>query len=236
MGEWEGDSRVGRHSRVSPRQMDGDSKVKLEAKGTLFTEDLNQRNGTLCVDTQRLTFQPSAQTKTNDQKQIHLKYEAIAMHAVCRDTSAFPHECIYLQLDPQHTNHFQNNFQTQEMQDSEAWVELRFVPAPEDPSSLDDIYSALCECAALNPDNEDDAIKLCDDGDDCYYTSEEGLAEATSEQLSMLDRYENLLTNSGQVRTRHHSATLEHPEVCDDSKISSPSQQANGVFDDAEEE
>ena len=81
--------------------------------------------------------------------------------------------------------------------------ELFLVPcegadAPPPTQALDTIYEALCACAALNPDL--DAEDDDDDDDDeggVFFDHEQVLAGATSEQLSMLDRYDALLAAGG---------------------------------------
>ena len=53
--------------------------------------------GTLMITSSRVVWMPS-----NGQQRVQgfsLFYQAIAMHAVSRDTSDFPHPCLYVQLD-----------------------------------------------------------------------------------------------------------------------------------------
>ena len=56
-----------------------------------------EASGTLMITTSRVVWMPS-----NGQQRVQgfsLFYQAIAMHAVSRDTSDFPHPCLYVQLD-----------------------------------------------------------------------------------------------------------------------------------------
>ena len=77
-----------------------------------------------------------------------VEFRQIILHAICRDVNAFPHPCIYCQLD------VNNVF-------GEAGSEARFVPA--DSSSLQDLFRTFSEGAALNPD-EGDGDSNADDG------------------------------------------------------------------------
>lgn len=72
-------------------------------------------------------------------KSLSIGFRSIIIHAIAKDTSTFPHPCIYCQL---------------EGDDEDAIRELRFVPTPD--ISLDGIYAVMNACAALNPDPEDD--------------------------------------------------------------------------------
>ena len=80
-----------------------------------------------------------------------------------------------------------------------AWRELRLVPELNDAAAasaaLDAIYQALCECAALHPDAEADGEEEVEDGGEEYggYIDPADLADATGEQLSMLERYDMLI-------------------------------------------
>ena len=80
--------------------------------------------------------------------------------------------------------------------------ELFLVPcegadAPPPTQALDTIYEALCACAALNPDLDAEDDDDDDDEGSVFFDHEQVLAGATSEQLSMLDRYDALLAAGG---------------------------------------
>ena len=75
-----------------------------------------------------------------------LEYPKILLHAVTTDKEAFPHPSIYLQLD------------LPDEEDAE-FCEVRFVPAS-GTARLEKIYTALCDGALLNPDeNRDDGAR-----------------------------------------------------------------------------
>lgn len=103
-------------------------------------------------------------------KSLTVGFRSIVIHAIAKDTSNFPHPCIYCQLDGDN---------------EDAIRELRFVPTPD--ISLDGIYAVMNACAALNPDSDDDED---DDGDDgnFFWTGSEGSANpSAAAQLAHLE-------------------------------------------------
>jgi len=217
--------------------------TRVQKRVHLYVGHRCDGTGMLLVTTRRVVWDPDCQAR--GLSGFSLFYPAIAMHAVCRDTSDFSQPCIYLQLDPeQNLGELAGVFEQEDasskrarpesddpsteaanaapMADDEedsdggeeedddvdqTWQELRLVPATEGgegnvganstgtdaasvPDELDTIYAALCECAALNPDPDDG-----DDEGEAYFNSEEVLSSATAEQLSMLDRYDQLLAD-----------------------------------------
>eukprot|EP00793_Prasinoderma_coloniale_P002262 PRCOL_00002770-RA len=94
--------------------------------------------GTLYVTTRRVVWLPTAGAAGPTGVQVD--FPTITMHAVSRaDPEAQP--CIYMQLA---------GGECDEGSDDEPMTELRLAPA--DAEQLDAIFSALCDCAALNPD------------------------------------------------------------------------------------
>lgn len=112
-----------------------------------------------------------------------LDYPSISLHAISRDLTCFPCECVYLMLDAEFQgNQFSGNgvaahvAETDEEEadeDEQIITELRFVP--QDKSTLDSIFQALSECQALHPDEED------------YFSDEDGDQCPASEQSSALE-------------------------------------------------
>jgi len=94
-----------------------------------------------------------------------LEYEHIALHAVSRDTSGFPHsEHLYLMIDkklvdsdgmptPTSTPESSDVDDEDEADDGEDMTEIRFVPENKD--CLQDLFKAMSECQALHPDPAD---------------------------------------------------------------------------------
>jgi hypothetical protein len=218
-------------------------------------------SGTLVVTTHRVVWFPAEQ-QPGGLCHFSLYFPAIAMHAICRDTSDFRAPCIYLQLDPEQNlggltfmgesaprmtgdgaaaNGGPNGHECKRQRggaddagaegasgsaaapdgmdddegedgeeddddededEDETWQEIRFVPevaeggAEAADAALGTIFSALCECAALNPDedasdDEGEEEEMFDMGN-----PEEALASATESQLSMLERYDAMLDSA----------------------------------------
>lgn len=102
-----------------------------------------------------------------------LEYPHIALHAVSRDLTAHPHECLYLMIDT-------NIEEPEPCEDDDSeesdpgLTEIRFVP--DDKGMLDAMFSAMSACQALNPDpqesfseDEDEAFEDAEDDDGEYY-------------------------------------------------------------------
>ena len=173
---------------------------------------------------------------SNGQQRVQgfsLFFQAIAMHAVSRDTSDFPHPCLYVQLDPEQNisevsdalrqgsgpaskrqrhdgGSAADDLEEDEEEEDIDYQEMRLVPVDGVDAALDAMFKAMSEGAAANPDPGDDDDD--DDDEGGFYTNEdELLAGVSSQQLSMLERYEGMLN-------------------------AQPAADADGRFDDAEEE
>ena len=79
---------------------------------------------------------------------MQFEYREIMLHAICRDETAYPHPCIYCQMERAGES-----------------TEVRYVPIPiESPDnsnisaavSLEDIFGVMSECASLHPDLDDE--------------------------------------------------------------------------------
>eukprot|EP00850_Spirogloea_muscicola_P015303 SM000116S24224 [mRNA] locus=s116:131429:133672:- [translate_table: standard] len=91
-------------------------------------------------------------------------FVSLTMHAISRDTDAYPHPCIYMQIQGREDDDGDHGgingddeaegdpmaAEALPVEDLSAVKEMRLVP--NDPSTLDRIFQVLCECAALNPD------------------------------------------------------------------------------------
>ncbi|CAN7996520.1 unnamed protein product [Ixodes hexagonus] len=101
-----------------------------------------------------------------------LEYPSVALHAVSRDLSSFPQECLYLMidgnLDEAEPTTNENGGDTNE-DDEPAASEIRFVP--ENKSSLDAMYKAMSECQALHPDPTDSISEEEEEG--CFDDADE---------------------------------------------------------------
>ncbi|CAJ0603489.1 unnamed protein product [Cylicocyclus nassatus] len=133
--------------------------------------------GTLCVSESQVTW-----ICRSTGLGFSLTYPSIILHAISTDLSTFPQECIYVLVDankserrgrhaiPLYTSaearyvqdlqlaeeELHQNGDTSDDDDDEEGKNLviRFVPA--DLSVLQQIYSEMCACQELNPDEGDD--------------------------------------------------------------------------------
>lgn len=88
---------------------------------------------------------------SDDGNGFTLEYPHISLHAISRDTSAFPHECIFMMLDTDFSGEAESNFSDDG--ESDVTTELRLVP--DDRGMLDAMFHALNICQTLHPDPED---------------------------------------------------------------------------------
>jgi len=73
--------------------------TRVQKRVHLYVGHRCDGTGMLLVTTRRVVWDPDCQAR--GLSGFSLFYPAIAMHAVCRDTSDFSQPCIYLQLDPE---------------------------------------------------------------------------------------------------------------------------------------
>lgn len=127
----------------------------------------------------------SSSTDASLRTSLALSYPQIVMHAISRE----PKPCIYLQLDDDKEGGFigaadgaqalaAEADNEKEEEEEEVNPEIRIIPS--DPLSVEEMFKALCECAALNPDPHEE-----DEGD--FYFDEcevmNGLDEETKAAL-----------------------------------------------------
>uniref|UniRef100_A0A0N5AR31 Methylosome subunit pICln n=1 Tax=Syphacia muris TaxID=451379 RepID=A0A0N5AR31_9BILA len=174
------------------------SNVVVPGEGVrLSISDVKAYAGDVCGGEGQLTVTESVVVwVSNETKQgFCLTYPSIILHAVSRDLTAFPEECIYILVDAAKTDlHLapaSNEAHTSgagmsegsssdngEDTDSDtSQIDLRFVPR--DRNLLPEIYNQLSECQALNPDEEeeffeeDGNVYESGDGDNIYSQGEE---------------------------------------------------------------
>lgn len=78
-----------------------------------------------------------------------LEYPQISLHAISRDLTNYPHECLFLMLDIPENEYDQDNDNSEEQKINE----LRFIP--EDKGMLDAMFQAMSACQTLHPDPND---------------------------------------------------------------------------------
>uniref|UniRef100_A0A8C6S4D6 Methylosome subunit pICln n=1 Tax=Neogobius melanostomus TaxID=47308 RepID=A0A8C6S4D6_9GOBI len=164
-----------------------------------------------------------------------LEYPSIGLHAISRDVSAYPQEHLYVMVNGKLSEENESEMPADDEEDSgseeeRAITEIRFVPS--DKSTLEPMFSAMCDCQALHPDPEDQDSDSDFEGDEydveeaapeqgqgdvpSFYTCEEGLSALTAEGQATLERLEGMLAQSvseqyhmAGVRTEESTAQLE---------------------------
>jgi len=144
---------------------------------------------------------------SNEGQGLTLTYPSISLHAVSRDTSSFPHECLYLMVDSEDDAN-EGSGAGGDASDSEEEAggpfEVRFVP--QDKGTLDLLYKSMCDCQMLHPDPED---AQSDEGD--YYGDEEDIENLTPEGQAQLERLENIfLQDNNMERDQEPQIGAQH--------------------------
>jgi len=151
-----------------------DEDVKhLEADVRAVIRDQDLGKGTLFVAKSRLSW------LADDGQGFALDYRSISLHAISRDLTHFPSECLYLMVE----NEAESDAAVDTNSGSESGDdegngskigEVRFVPGNR--SHLDPMFKAMSECQLLHPDPNDSISEEDDeddDEDDLYEDAEE---------------------------------------------------------------
>ncbi|WKY06249.1 hypothetical protein Q1695_006445 [Nippostrongylus brasiliensis] len=174
-----------------------------------------------------------------------LTYPSIILHAISTDLSTFPHECIYVLVDaskseprrrqdiPLYTAAEARNVQDLKLADEELANEgsesgdddddegaknvvIRFVPA--DLSVLQQIYTEMCNCQELNPDENDDYTDEDGGGDmiidESAYESMQGDEWYTAENIGDGENIE--LSEEGRANLRRMLNHVQNGENNDE--------------------
>ena len=180
-------------------------------------DDATENPGTLHVTTRRLVWFPDDATEGG----YDVPLRAVAMHAVSSDVSEGFRPCIYAQIEggapegslsrrftPAETardaavGEEDGAAEEDETTELEETTELRLAPA--DPAALGALFKALCDCAALNPDPEDEMHETDDAEDDELYYDESEMATGAgaAARLDALRRFDDQLVVSADLE-RH---------------------------------
>ncbi|KAI8906855.1 regulator of volume decrease after cellular swelling-domain-containing protein, partial [Gorgonomyces haynaldii] len=131
--------------------------------------------GTLLVGTEELVW-------TDGTASLSFDYRSIIVHAIARlgDThSSAP--MIYCQMQDMHFEDENGNIVSEE-EGIELPNEMRLIP--EDPSMLDEIYQAMCECASLHSDFMDEP-EMGEDAERMEALFESAMEEHGSKKLKL---------------------------------------------------
>ena len=161
------------HSHPLPTSCipDGETDALALPASIHIGDDVAGLPGVLHVTTRRLVWLGTGDAASRG---YAVPFRSLTMHAVSRDATdgGFSKPCIYAQIEgpPPHdatetsgeapTTACDEDEREEEQDTFDEMTEARF--APDDSARLDELFRALCDCAALNPD--DDA----DDDDDVY--------------------------------------------------------------------
>ncbi|KAJ1643576.1 hypothetical protein LPJ64_004657 [Coemansia asiatica] len=181
--------------------------------------------GTLYIDTHQLVFFSSQSNKG-----FAIDYPSIVIHAISREPAEETKDShhIYCQLDCQFPG-TQQNSDTEQDGTEDLFAELRFYP--DDKDILDDVFAAMSECAALNPD---DLVEVYSDDEDLDGHSDREVNRLDDPSIQSIGEFDpsNFITSVDQLEqlTPEGKAVLKHLE----SVIVLPEGQENGRFSDAE--
>lgn len=123
----------------------------------LFANKTLVGNGTLYISTNCISWIADAE------KGLSIPFLNIILHAVCRDTNMFPHECLYLHTDaelpfPNDSDDSDDDGDSTEdggaPSSTSKITELYLVP--QDKTCLSVLYETMAACQALNPDPLED--------------------------------------------------------------------------------
>ncbi|XP_045200550.1 methylosome subunit pICln-like [Mercenaria mercenaria] len=162
-----------------------------------------------------------------------LEYPKICLHAISRDLSSFPHECLYLQVEGKLIEDDRGSNSSSEGDDDDDMptTEVRFVP--DDKLALEAMFAALSQCQILHPDPEDpDFDEQFDEREEGFYEGEEGAEELTEQGQVTLQRLENML-RAGQGDGANVEETNGHRE---EEEMEKENPNNAGQFDDADME
>jgi len=128
----------------------------------------NLGSGTLVIGKDAVRWIDESKSENNG---FLLHYPQISLHAISRDSTNFPHACLYMMV--QRTEYGDEEMEEGDSDDEREsnLKEVRFVPGDE--QLLENMYKAMCQCQLLHPDPEDSLS----DGD-LEYTGEEGGGDA----------------------------------------------------------
>mmetsp|Transcript_14234 Transcript_14234/g.24342 ORF Transcript_14234/g.24342 Transcript_14234/m.24342 type:complete len:249 (-) Transcript_14234:71-817(-) len=150
----------------------------------------NHGRGTLYVTTRRVAWLSDSDASVGHQ----IDWRSLTLHAISRDLNAFPFPCLYCQVtdpnapEPEGPSYLESHGADEDASSDDAGsgteaeaeaeadsspsstTDLRYVPT--DPSQLERIFRAFCDCAAINPDSEEEG-----EGD-FFYNADEVAAGA----------------------------------------------------------
>lgn len=191
-----------------------------------FVDGNDVGNGTLYIAESQVTW------VTAQGSGFSLEYPKICLHAISRDLTSFPQECLFVQVDGKLLGQDadgESDSSSEGDDDDMPTTEVRFVP--EDKRSLESIYKAMSDCQILHPDPEDaDSDEFGNQGE--FYEGVDRIEQLTEQGQMYLQRFERMLqagqgdAPSSEVANGNDEGDYE--DANDDL--------AGGQFDDADME
>ncbi|KAK3095249.1 hypothetical protein FSP39_012179 [Pinctada imbricata] len=160
----------------------------VQESTSAFIDGADHGSGTLYITESLVSW------RTNEGQGFCLLYPKISLHAVSRDLNVFPQECLFLMVDGKLDSEVRRGSESSEEESGydEPTTEVRFIPT--DKGALDAMFSAMSDCQALHPD-EQDTDSDAEDFEANYYEGEEGVEELSEQGQRTLQHLENLLIN-----------------------------------------
>jgi len=141
----------------------------------LFVNSTPYGAGTLVLASSRISWRSDAAGS-----QFSIEYKGVSIHAVSRDITKFPHQCLYLMVDgkvdddvarcvPEAEEASPMDAESDEDDegdddDDDPVTEIRFVPS--DMNQLDQMFAVMSDCQALHPDSDEDNLSDDFEGED----------------------------------------------------------------------
>lgn len=191
--------------------------VYREENVSLYFGDVDQGKGTLNINENILEWK-------NNNKHLKFQYTSISLHAISRETSKFPHECIYCLIETES----EEAIISEEDNDQVDVSEVRFVPDKKE--SIQAMYDAITTCQELHPDpneefsddeeqlaNEEEGDHLYEELDpnvqfnlDGFYTSNTNIddIQMSEEGLEILQRLQQnmIISSNGETSINNGNA------------------------------
>lgn len=193
--------------------------VHREEKVSVYFGEADQGKGILEINENVLIWK-------NESKSLKFYYPSISLHAISRETSKFPHECIYCLVDSEPDS---SEMETEERDPETPVSEVRFVPDNKD--SIQVMYNAITTCQELHPDPDEELSEEEEEGI-CY----EEIAENDQENL---DGFYTANTNVDDIQMSEEGLQilqrLQENMVISSTTNSDQSTMMSNQFADAEE-
>ncbi|ERN17531.1 hypothetical protein AMTRI_Chr13g125690 [Amborella trichopoda] len=178
--------------------------------------------GTLYISSKRVVWLSDLDRR----KGYAVDFLSVSLHAISRDPEAYPSPCIYAQIETEAASGEEDDSDTSDTEPDRKFelskvTEMRLVPS--NPSHLDTLFNVFCQCAEMNPDQDEE------DGEDAGWVfgdEEAGDDDAALDEDSgwcFSENFANPIGHSNGVKDNDLSRTILEFQI-DDQR-----------FDDAEE-